>query len=195
MISLPRPSKVERIVILAGYADEYPGLPITSSISTQTIYSLSEGLRLYRLLPKSKLILSGGMVPGVKKSIAACMADFLLQTGVPAEDLIVEGKSSNTYENLVEVEKWVGFDPFILVASACDLRRAVAVAHKLKMNPIPAPAWIWMLQHYPPDMKLSDWVADFFICFANPSIDNLSRIQWAYHEYAGYAWYKLTGRI
>ncbi len=191
----PESRKIQRIVVLAGYAEELPGFPITSSISKQTIYSISEGLRLYRLLPGSKLIVSGGMAPGGEKSVAASMSDFLQQTGVPVEDIIVEGVSRNTYENLVEVGKLVGTDSFILVASACDLKRVMAVAHKLNMDPIPAPSWIWTLQHHPPDMSLSDWLADFFISFAYPSTDNLFRLQWAYHEYVGYAWYKLLGRI
>ncbi|MBN2319160.1 MAG: YdcF family protein [Acidobacteria bacterium] len=191
----PESLKTECIVVLAGYAEEFPGLPITSSISEQTIYSLSEGLRLYRLIPESSIILSGGVAPKGEKSIAASMADFLRQMGVPAENLIVEGNSRSTFENLGEVRKVVGSDPFILVASACDLKRAVGVARKLKMKPIPAPAWIWTLQHYPDDMSFSDWIADFFTCFACPSTDNLFRLQWAYHEYAGYAWYRLLGRI
>lgn len=195
MLIPPESPKIEKIVVLAGYAREFPGIPITSSISKQTIYSLSEGLRLYRLLPGSSLITSGGMAPGGKKPIASSMADFLRQMGVPAGNLIVEGNSRNTYENLVEVRKLVGSNPFILVTSACDLKRAVAVAHKLKMRPIPAPAHIWTLQYYPPDMSISKWIADFFICFAFPSTENLSRIQWAYHEYVGYAWYKLLGRV
>jgi uncharacterized SAM-binding protein YcdF (DUF218 family) len=195
LIAPPEFPKIEKIVILAGYAEEFPGLPITSSISKQTIYNISEGLRLYRLLPGSKLVTSGGLAPKGEKPIAASMADFLRQMGVPDQDLIVEGNSQSTYENLVEVGKLVGSDPFILVASACDLKRVVAVAHKLGMNPTPAPAFIWTLQHYPPEMSLAEWIGDFFISFAYPSTDNLSRLQWAYHEYVGYAWYRLLGRI
>ena len=191
----PESPKIEKIVILAGYAEEFPGLPITSSLSEQAIYNISEGLRLYRLLPGSSLITSGGSASKGEKPVAASMADFLRQTGVPDSDLVVEGNSRNTYENLVEVGKLVGKDPFILVASACDLKRAVAVAHKLGMNPIPAPAYIWALQHYPPEMSLSEWIADFFISCTHPSPNNLSRLQWAYHEYVGYAWYRLMGRI
>lgn len=130
-----------------------------------------------------------------RKPVAASMADFLQQMGVPDENLIIEGHSRNTYENLVEVKKIVGSDRFILVASACDLRRAVAVAHKLKMKPIPAPANIWSLQHHPTDTGFSKRITDFFKSFAYPSTDNLYRIQWAYHEYVGYVWYRLLGRI
>jgi uncharacterized SAM-binding protein YcdF (DUF218 family) len=191
----PESPKIERIVILAGYAEEFPGIPITSSISKQTIYNISEGLRLYRLLPGSKLITSGGLGPRGEKPFAASMADFLRQVGVPDRDLIVEGNSRNTYENLVEVHKIIGSAPFILVASACDLKRAMAVARKLDMNPVPAPAFIWALQHYPPGMSLKDWIGDFFKRFTRPSTENLSRLQWAYHEYVGYVWYQLSGRI
>jgi uncharacterized SAM-binding protein YcdF (DUF218 family) len=191
----PESPKTERIVILAGYAEVFPGIPVTSMLSRQTLYSLSEGLRLYRLLPGSKIILSGGTLREGEPPIAASMSDFLRQLGVPAEDLITEGNSRNTYENLVEVRKILGSDPFILVASACDLKRAVGVAHRLKMKPVPAPAWIWALQHYPGEMRFFDWVVDFFTWFARPSTDNLFRLQWACHEYAGYVWYRLLGRI
>ena len=121
------------------------------------------------------------------------MADFLQQMGVPSEDLIVEGNSRNTYENLVMVKELVGEDPFILVAAACDLRRAVAVAKKLQMSPIPAPSVIWTLQNHPKDADLADQIIRFFK--SGPSLNNLSRLQWAYHEYLGYIWYQLLDRI
>jgi uncharacterized SAM-binding protein YcdF (DUF218 family) len=177
----PQAPPVSRIVVLAGYAEEHPGLPITSNVSLQTIGNMSEGLRLYRLIPGSKLIMSGGVARRGEKPVAAMMADFLQQMGVPAADLIVEGASQTTYENFLETRKLVGTQPFILVAAACDLRRAAAVAKKLGMNSIPAPACICTLQH---PRK-----------FGLPSLENLSRIQWAFHEYLGYAWYRVLGRV
>jgi uncharacterized SAM-binding protein YcdF (DUF218 family) len=193
LLNPPRDRKIERIVVLAGYAEEIPGIPITSVVSVQTIGTLSEGFRLYKLMPGAKLITSGGVVRKGDRSVAASMADFLQQMGAPVEDLIVEGNSHNTYENLVEVRKIVGSDPFILVAQACDLKRAVAVARKLQMQFIPAPACLWAAPHHRPG--LGEGIADFFVSFAHPSVTNLSRIQWAYHEYAGIVWYRITGRI
>jgi uncharacterized SAM-binding protein YcdF (DUF218 family) len=192
----PPPSpQIDRIVVLAGYAEDTPGIPITSKVSVQTISSLSEGLRLYRLIPGAKLIASGGVVRKNEQSLAASMVDFLRQMGVPAEDLIAEGKSRNTYENLVEVKNIIGSRPFILAAQACDLPRAIAVAKKLQMQPVPAPASLWTLQHYPADWSLGGEAVYFFRSFACPSITNLSRLQWAFHEYAGLLWYRMTGRI
>jgi uncharacterized SAM-binding protein YcdF (DUF218 family) len=193
LLNPPKNRKIERIVILAGYAEEIPEIPITSVISVQTIGTLSEGFRLYKQMPGAKLISSGGVVHKGDRPVAASMADFLHQMGAHAEDLIVEGNSRNTYENLVEVKKIVGPKPFILVAQACDLKRAVAVARKLQMQFIPAPACFWAVQHHRPGIGKE--IADFFLRFAHPSVTNLSRIQWAYHEYAGMVWYRITGRI
>lgn len=194
MLAPPESPRINRIVVLAGYAEENPGFPITSKVSEQTMCRISEGLRLYRLIPGAALILSGGIAREGEKPVAAMMADFIQQMGAPAKDLIVEGKSRNTYENLYEVKKLVGSDPFILVAAACDLRRALAVAKKLQMAPIPAPACIWASQHHPKNTGAGERIATFFKRFI-PSLDNLSRLQWAYHEYLGYIWYRLLGRI
>jgi uncharacterized SAM-binding protein YcdF (DUF218 family) len=162
MLLPPESPKTSRIVVLAGYAEENPGFPITSNVSQITIGSMSEGLRLYRLIPGAKLILSGGIIRRGEKPVASRMAEFLQQMGVAASDLIVEGNSKNTYENLFEVKKLVGSDPFILVAQACDMMRAVAVARKLEMNSIPAPACFWVLKHHRATMTAKvPWIKFF----------------------------------
>ena len=194
LISPPEAPKTDQIVMLAGYAEENHGIPVTSNISEQTVLVLSEGLRLHRLIPGAKMITSGGIARSGDKPVAAIMADFLQQMGVPAKDLVVEGNSRNTYENLVEVKKIVGSRPFILVALGCDLKRAAAVAGKLKMQAIPAPAGLWVVQHHRADMRFPEQIADFFESFAHPSTTNLSKLQWAYHEYIGLLWYRLLNR-
>jgi uncharacterized SAM-binding protein YcdF (DUF218 family) len=123
------------------------------------------------------------------------MSDFLQQMGVPKDNVIVEGNSQNTYENLREVRNLLGSAPFILVASGCDMRRAVAVAGRLQMKPIPAPAYIWTLQMRPSNWTMSDWAANYFKQHGYISLKNLSRLQWAYHEYLGYLWYRFLERI
>jgi uncharacterized SAM-binding protein YcdF (DUF218 family) len=195
LLTPPQSPSINRIVVLAGYAEDHPQFPITSNVSSQTMGNLTEGLRIYRLIPESKIILSGGIARKNDKPVASLMADFLQQAGVPAADLLVEGVSQNTYENLFEVKKWVGAHPFILVAAACDLKRAVAVASKLGMHSIPAPACIWTLQNYPNNAGAAGHLAFFFKSFGSPSLENISRLQWAYHEYLGCLWYRLLGRI
>jgi uncharacterized SAM-binding protein YcdF (DUF218 family) len=195
MLVPPAEPKIDRIVVLSGYGEDYPALPVTSNLSGETVCRLAEGIRLHRLLPGSKLIVSGGVVREGDRPVARLMADFAQQLGVRGEDILVEGGSRTTYENLLEVRKMAGDTPFILVTSACDLWRASAVARKLGMNPVPAPAGVWALQHYPARMDAGQWVAAFFGGFAHPSPTRLARLQWAYHEYAGYFWYRLLGRL
>ena len=194
MLKPPASRAISAIVVLAGYAEEHSGFPITTSLSERTICSVSEGLRLYRLLPGAKLITSGGVVREGEPSVAAAMSEFLQQMGVAAGEITTEGKSQNTYENLFEVKKIVASEPFILVAQACDMRRAMAVALKLGMNPIPAPACYWVLQYHTNTSPLESAVRHFS-AFLYPTSENLSRIQWAFHEYIGYLWYQLLGRI
>jgi hypothetical protein len=81
------------------------------------------------------------------------------------------------------------------VTSACDLRRASAVAHKLGMNPLPAPACFWALQDYPAEMDGWQWGRSLIGGFAHPSTARLTRMQWACHEYLGYFWYRLLNRL
>jgi len=195
MLAPPAEPKIDRIVVLSGYGEHYPAFPVTSGLSEETMCRLAEGIRLYRQLPGSKLIVSGGVVREGDGPIAGLMADFVVQLGARGEDILTEGNSRTTYENLLEVRKMVGSNPFILVTSACDLWRASAVARKLGMSPIPAPACVWALQHYPAVMEASQWVTSFFGAFAHPSPARLTRIQWAYHEYVGYVWYRLLGRV
>jgi uncharacterized SAM-binding protein YcdF (DUF218 family) len=194
MLNPPAFLKVDRIVVLAGYAEEHPGFPVTTLVSEQTIYSMSEGLRLYRLLPGAKMIMSGGMVRDGEKPVAAAMSEFLQQMGVPAPDIMVEGRSQNTYENLVEVKKLVGSSPFILVAQACDLRRAMAVAKKLQMQPLAAPARHRALQYHL-NKGMPEILKRYLESAVHLSVGRLEKIQWAYHEYIGYFWYQLLGRI
>jgi uncharacterized SAM-binding protein YcdF (DUF218 family) len=195
MLVPPQEPGVDRIVVLSGYGEYHPAFPVTSGLSDETICRLAEGIRLHRLLPGSKVIVSGGVVRKGDKPIAGLMADFLLQLGTRGEDILVESNSRTTYENLVEVRRMVGSNPFILVTSACDLWRASAVARKLGMNPLPAPACIWALQHYPARMDAAQWIPSFFRGFAYPAPARLTRIQWAYHEYLGYLWYRLLDRL
>ncbi|MBN1569895.1 MAG: YdcF family protein [Acidobacteria bacterium] len=195
LLAPPTNGQIARIVILAGYAEDNSGIPITSNISSQTLGNISEGLRLYRLIPKSKLIISGGVLKKGDRAVARYMADFLQQMGVPGKDLIVEGKSQNTYENLREVRQILGADPFILVAAGCDMRRAMGVARKLRMNPIPSPSNIWTLQKFEGTRNTSSGIFASVRKWTHVSLDNLSRLQWAYHEYAGYLWYRMLGYI
>lgn len=183
------------IVVLSAYGEDHPFLPVTSEISGETISRIVEGLRLYHELPGARLVVSGGVLRKGDKPVASLMADFIRAMGVPDRDIVIEGHSLTTYENLVEVKKIIGTAPFILVTTACDLRRATAVARKLEMKPLAAPAAIWAAQHYPAGMSWLEWAWKLIEGVATPSTDRLGYLQRANHEYLGLLWYRILGRV
>jgi uncharacterized SAM-binding protein YcdF (DUF218 family) len=195
MLVPPESPKMDRIVVLSGYGEENPAFPVTSNVTEETVYCMAEGVRLYRLLPGAKLIFSGGVMRKGDKSVAGIMADFVQQMGVPRQDIGLEENSMNTYENMVEVKKLVGTSPFIFVTAASHLRRAMGVARKLQMNPFPAPAFIRTSQNYPFGTSAVEYVGTFIRHFRHPSYERLAALQRAYHEYVGYLWYRVRGRV
>jgi len=195
LLNPPLASSIRLIVVLANYGENHLTIPVTSNVSSETACRLAEGIRLHRLLPGSKLVLSGGVLREQDPSVAAIMADYVRQLGVADSDIIVEEQSTTTYENLSGIAKVAGSDPFILVTSGCHLRRTLAVAGKMGLKPIAAPACIWTLQSYPAEMTWAEWGGAVLGGFAHPSTDRWRYLQWAYHEYVGYFWYKMLGRI
>jgi uncharacterized SAM-binding protein YcdF (DUF218 family) len=184
---------VRSVVVLSGASEDHVLLPVTSKLGTDTMARTVEGIRLYRQRPGARLIVAGGVLRTGDRPVAEMMADFAIALGVPRGDLVLERSSRTTYENLREVKKIIGAEPFILVNSALDLRRATAVARKLGMKPVPAPAAIWAAHHYSADLTWKAWgwrvVADL-----RPSPGRLNYLQWAAHEYLGYGWYWMLGR-
>jgi uncharacterized SAM-binding protein YcdF (DUF218 family) len=180
---VPFGQKVKWIVVLGGGHTSDPGLPVTSQISFESLARLTEAVRLYRSLPGTKLILSGGAVfdPVSNARIYFKTARIM---DVPARDLVLSEQARDTEEEARLIEKTVGKDSLILVTSASHMPRAVALFRKRGMDPIPAPA-----AHI---VKEQSYRApgDFF-----PSAGNLQKAQMAVHEYLGIAWSKLRGRI
>jgi uncharacterized SAM-binding protein YcdF (DUF218 family) len=186
----PDPS-VRTIVVLGAFGEESPMLPVTHKLNAESILRMVEGIRLYRELPGARLIVSGGILSHQDRPIANLLADFAKAMGVPNRDVVVEGLSTTTHENLLEVKKIVGTEPFILVTSSDHLRRAAAVARKLEMRALPAPAAVWV-DRYPAGVSWLRWA---WMVKKEMSTERLSYLQRAHREYLGYLWYWILGRV
>jgi uncharacterized SAM-binding protein YcdF (DUF218 family) len=188
-------ASVRNVVVLSGYGEDIAFLPVTSKLSVETVARMVEGIRLYRDLPAARLIVSGGVLRPGDPPVAQLMADFAKVLGVPGQQIVVEGMSATTYENLLEVKKIVAAEPFILVTSSGELRRAVAVARKLGMVPLPAPAAIWAARYYPAGMSWMQWGGKILEDVGYPTTNRFSYLQRIHHEYVGYFWYWMLGRV
>jgi len=188
-------ASIRTVVVLAGYADDLPFLSATAKPSAEATSRITEGIRLYRDLPAAKLVVSGGPLHRQDRPVAGLTAEFAIAIGVPQQDIVVEGLSTTTYENLLELRKIVGAEPFLLVTSSDHLQRATAVAHRLGMKPLPAPAAIWAARYYPTNMPWRDWGWKLLEDTGYPDVNRLSYLQRAHYEYLGYVWYWMLGRV
>ncbi len=174
---------VKYIVVLGGGSGVDPALPLSTFLSKESLFRLSEGVRLYNLLPQSKLIFTGGGFPGIV-AVAEVMAETAREFGVAPGRIVVEPLARDTVEHPFYVEKIVNNERFILVTSAVHMPRAMAMFEKKGLHPVPAPT----------DFRVKQGEAvtpgSFF-----PGADSLENTRCAIHEYLGILWGRMLSQI
>lgn len=141
---------------------------------------------LYQAERAPLILVSGAALEG-SQSEAEFMAGNLRKKGVPAEALIVEKDSNNTYENALysaRLLKQQNISRVLLVTSALHMPRAMAVFSKQGLTPIAAPSAPQIV--VPEDPSFSFWLPDERSFFASRSIIK---------EYVGMLVYWLRGWI
>lgn len=180
---ITRQTEIGYIVVLGGGHVTEQGLPATSQLKNPSLARLVEGIRLYRLHPGSKLLLSGGPVFDPKPE-AATMQAVALTLGMPAQDVTIEVTSRDTAEQAKYLAPLLGDKRFLLVTSASHLPRAMALFRQQHLSPVAAPTDYQVTygrQHGP---------GSYF-----PSASSLRKSEIALHEYLGFAWFRLHTRF
>lgn len=174
---------VKWIVVLTGGIVGEANSPYQLQISHHSRVRLIEGIRLHRMIPGSKIILTGGIgFDGPPE--ATTLSRVAEELGVSRSDMVLEVESRDTKDHPLYVRDIVHDDSFILVTSAFHMPRAVKLFAKQGLFPIPAPAGQWT-----PPMQL--WSpANFF-----PSAAGMRLAELAYHEYMGLTWAWIRGQI
>lgn len=174
---------VKWIVVLASGIAGDATLPYQLQVSHHSRVRLMEGIRLHRLLPGSKIILTGGT--GFDGSPeATTMSRVAEELGVGRADMVLEVESRDTKDHPHYVRDIVHDEPFILVTSAFHMPRAVRLFEKQGLIPIPASTGHWV-----PPMQFWSMVNLF------PSSTGVRLAELAYHEYLGLLWARLQGQI
>lgn len=179
----PQQTPVKWIVVLGGGGSYSAHLPSPSQLSNASLARLVEGIRLHRLIPGSKLILSEGNIFG-SGPVAEVMGRVAQDLGVPRDDLVLETQSQDTEAQAAMTLPLVGTDQFLLVTSASHMPRSMALFRKRGMNPIAAPTDFGSL-------SAESWRPSEFY----PSAAGLRKAELAVHEYLGLAWAKVRGKI
>lgn len=129
---------IRHVVVLGSGHVSDPDLPKTAQIGGASLFRLVEGVRLYRLLPGSKLVITGGVIPDPVTN-ARVVSDVARQIGIPVRDMIIEERPSDTIEEARLLQGVLGGAPFVLVTSAAHMKRAVGIFQEFGMQPVPAP--------------------------------------------------------
>ena len=173
---------IKWIVVLGGGHKPNPHLPVSGRLSSTTLERLVEGIRLHRLIPEAKLLLSGGSAYG-STTDAGMMAEVAEALGVNSEDLVLESFSKQTEDQAQLIQTIVQKDRFILVTSAIHMPRAIALFANLGMDPISAPT---------DDLMGGSEIRPALFY---PSYEALGGTTKALYEYWGTIWGKLRRKI
>lgn len=113
-------------------------IPPTSELSRTGLMRLTEGIRIMRIYPGSKLILSG-YAGGSEVSNARMMAKVALELGVAKSDIILLETAKDTWEEARQAAAFVSYKKLVLVTSASHMQRALNEFHAAGLDPLPAP--------------------------------------------------------
>lgn len=175
-------NNIKYVIVFSGLLNYNDKLPIISQMSSTMMVRLLEGIRLYKEIPNLKLILSGGGRYPISE--AEVMGQIAVTLGVDRNDIMLETKSSKTYDEVILLKEMVKNDGFILVTSAAHMPRSVALFRKAGMDPVPAPTDYIVRND-------SEYYADSFI----PSSKYLVQSHKVFYEYLGFLKEYILGRL
>ncbi len=188
----PQPSpetlnQLDVIVVLGGGMHPSGALRREAELDQFSYPRFCQGVRVFRQNNAGLLAFCGGPPWLGAESEAETMKTIALHLGVPAERILTETQSHNTFENLAKLAPLLppGQGRRIgLVTSAMHMRRAVGVfagqfPHDTVV-PIPVD------YSYDPIR----WIQRSFV----PSVRNLEQSSNALHEWIGLLWYRLRHR-
>lgn len=173
----PDAAAVRWVVVLgAGYRPD-PALPASARVPSTGLIRLAEGVRVYKTIPGSRLLVLVGGADGEDGRVET-VRELAEAFGVAPAALVVDAGPRSTAEEIDAVRRVAGADRFVLVTSASHMPRAVQLCRDRGLDPIPAPT----------DHAVG--ANEYGVLHALPTAGNLGRTQLAFSE--AIAW---VGRI
>ena len=176
----------EYALVLGGFTDY--DASVDRVVFQSSSDRLWQTLWLYQQGKVKKIILSGGEGRILKRNYTESEStrDFLVEMGIPANDIIVETLSRNTFENIVYSKKILDSlhhsAPILLVTSATHLPRAMACARKAQL-----PVHAFSTDYFIAPSKLG---IDFYIIPESAALEQWRKL---IREIIGFAMYKIAG--
>jgi len=174
------------IVLLGGggFTVHGPPGPHIGVLDLSSAARVLEAAYVYRLLGSPWIISSGGRPEGVEtEPIAAIMRMALVQTGVPADRIVLEASSKTTRDEAVLVAPMLqatGVTRIVLVTSDVHMRRSLAAFRGVGIDAVPA-------------IAEDPWNYESRIRSFIPSTQGLQFTNAVVHEYVGLLYYAARG--
>ena len=178
------PQERDTIVVLSGsmLRDDDSGERVR--VGPDTFYRCYHAVELYKKTGRCRLLLTGGKVdfsePG--PPLAKVMRDFVIELGVQPSDVVVEEKSSTTWENASFSKDLLGHtnnERVFLVTDATHMPRAQYCFQSYGVTVIPAPCSF--------RTRRLVWSSKTLL----PSTGGMEGVNYAAHEWLGLVWYRL----
>ncbi|MGF1762094.1 envelope biogenesis factor ElyC [Aliivibrio kagoshimensis] len=135
---LPTDEPIEYIMVLGnGHVVDDEISPV-SELSRAALMRLVEAIRIYRMYPGARLILSG-YDGGSSVSHARMMAKVALSLGVTKQSIVLLETARDTWEEARQAAVFVQNSRMVLVTSASHMPRAMYEFRSAGIEPIPAP--------------------------------------------------------
>lgn len=178
------------VAILLGGSMRYNDSVIGRPIYSHSVDRLIQCTSLYKSGKVKKILVSGGsgflMRPYEKESVV--IAKVLMDSGIPAEDIIIENESRNTYENALFstaiINKKFPGSTVLLITSAFHMRRSAACFENAGLKVVP----------FPVDRK-SNITVNSLDRILLPEANSLVTWDILVHEWVGWIIYKWQGYI
>jgi uncharacterized SAM-binding protein YcdF (DUF218 family) len=176
-------ARCQYVVVLGSGHSDAPGFSANNQLSSAGLARIVEGVRLLKVLPRARLVVSGGAEPGYP-SHAAVLGRVATQLGIePARMLRIENVR-DTEDEAKALRELIGPAPIALVTTAWHLPRATAWFRAEGFDVLPCPTAYTARPNPSASWKEYSW-----------SIESLERSTAAVRERLGLAWQYLRGSM
>lgn len=171
------------VVVLGSGNGNAPGLSALNELSVSALSRIAEAVRILRVVPEGRLIVSGPADGPGRPSHATVLARAAGSLGIDPSRVTYIEEVKDTEDESLAVKRLVGAEPFALITSAWHMPRTMALFRHAGMTPLPCPA------DYSARTNDSVQWNDLFW-----DVSSLERSTWAVRERIGYLWIWLRGR-
>jgi uncharacterized SAM-binding protein YcdF (DUF218 family) len=183
----PLPDPLARctfVAVLGGGHSVVPGWSANQLLSNSALARIIEGVRLIRMMPNARLIVSGP-VDGKEggPTHASLLAEVAVSLGVAPDRIIEISNAHDTEQEAVQIRGVAGDAQVALVTSAWHMHRTAALCRRQGLDVIACPSDHAAL---PPQLHATD--------FLRWNVTGLERSTKAVYEIIGDAWSRLRGK-